>query len=217
MLQVAVASFVLLVMQVSALRPRLICLMGSRPRSSPVLSILSRLYRVGVRDDPQGMSGRGIGPNEVIHNDPPKFAGLIAISVPRCRRLLAFQLAGTARWTVRSGDSDGPQRGSLPILEIVSVLPFVNMSATMITICRRCRRKILNRAAVQRCGSGRTSSFHSKQKHGPTANRTSSGSPSLGAVANQKPLRITSQLIHADGFISFASIRSNSMMSLPSG
>src|SRR3954466_13328221 len=67
----------------------------------------------------------------ITHRAGRKLVVITAVLAVIAAGLLAFRLAGTARWAVRSGEADG-RRGatSLPIpAKSIAVLPFENLSS----------------------------------------------------------------------------------------
>src|SRR5881392_3498158 len=79
---------------------------------------------------PEGMKRtEDIRPDEKIPQwSRRKFAALIIVVAIAAGALLVFKLVGTARWAVRSDDTDGSRGGgtvSLPVpLKSIAVLPF---------------------------------------------------------------------------------------------
>ena len=82
---------------------------------------------------PEGLKRtEDVGPDEKIPQwSRRKFAALIVTVALIAAGLLVFQLVGTDRWAVRSGDDNGGHRSamSLPVTEkSIAVLPFENLS-----------------------------------------------------------------------------------------
>jgi TolB-like protein len=162
---------------------------------------------------PEGMKRtEDVGPNEVIPQwSSRKFAALIIMIAVGAAALLTYQLVGTARWAVRSGDDDEHRSAaSLPVPEkSIAVLPFVNMSSDKENeyFVDGLTEEILNRLAQISAlrVPGRTSSFAFKGKNTDLRQiGTELGVAHVleGSVRKSGDrLRITSQLIRtADGF-----------------